>query len=93
MKITVRFYGIAYDNTMIREWHSGLNEGANIGTLLRKVIEKFPKLSNLVYDEAGNHRDYFSISINNVDIQGLEGWDTPLSDGDIVFVMPPIGGG
>jgi molybdopterin converting factor small subunit len=37
--------------------------------------------------------EYLVVSINNVDILGLDGVNTVLSKGDMVFVMPPIGGG
>jgi molybdopterin synthase sulfur carrier subunit len=93
LKITVRFYGVAYENTGSREYHLELGEGASIRALLKEIVDEYPKLSSLVYDEAGALRDYFAISVNNVDIQGLDGWDTLLSKGDVVFVMPPIGGG
>ena len=93
LKITIRFYGVAYENTGVRERILELDEGASIRTLLKVLVDEYPKLSGLVYDEAGALRDYFAISVNNVDIQGLDGWNTLLSEGDTVFVMPPIGGG
>lgn len=93
MKITVRFYGIAFDNTGVREWYPELGSGARVIDLLGKMVEDYPKLSNLVYDESGAPREYLSISVNNVDILGLMGVNTPLQEEDIVLVMPPIGGG
>jgi molybdopterin synthase sulfur carrier subunit len=93
LKITVRFYGVAYDNTGIREWHPELTIDASIGDLLNRIVDSFPELNELIYDEDGSIRDYLAISVNNVDIQGLKGADTLLREEDTVFVMPPIGGG
>ena len=93
LKITIRFYGVAYYNTGTREWSKELINDSTIRTLLRFIVDEYPKLSGLVYDEKGAPQDYLAFSVNNVDIQGLDGWDTVLSDGDTVFVMPPIGGG
>ena len=93
MKITVRFYGIAYDYTGLREWKPELEFGANILDLMKNIVLEFPKLRDLVYDDTGDYIEYLAVSINNVDILGLNGVNTLLSEGDVVFVMPPIGGG
>lgn len=93
MKITVRFYGVAYDETGIREWSPEIKEDPTISDLLSQVVDNFPSLNDLVYEGDGSIRDYLAISVNNVDIHGLEGFNTGLRDGDTVFVMPPIGGG
>ena len=61
--------------------------------LLRKIVEVFPALRDLVFDENGVYMEYLVVSINNVDIHGLDGVNTVLSERDMVFVMPPIGGG
>ena len=91
--ITVRFYGIAYEYTEIREWSHKMKNGAVVMELLRKIVDEFPALRDIVFDENGVYMNYLAVSINNVDILGLDGMNTVLSDGDMVFVMPPIGGG
>ncbi|TRO55386.1 hypothetical protein E2P71_02770 [Candidatus Bathyarchaeota archaeon] len=93
MKITVRFYGVAYDGSGVREWSPVLPQKAMIMDLMRKMTEEYPKLSSLVYDEKGTPIEYLSISVNNVDILGLKGFNTELHESDVVLVMPPIGGG
>ena len=93
MKIAVRFYGVAYENTGVREWSPCLHQGANIIDLLDETVKRFPTLRDLVFDDDNSFRDYLAVSVNNVDILGLEGTSTVLSDGDVVFIMPPIGGG
>ena len=92
MKITVRFYGVAHDTTGTREWQPELPEGSKVIDMLDLIVETYPSLTELVYDEAG-FRDYLAVSINNIDILGLSGVETILHEGDLVFVMPPIGGG
>ena len=89
LKITVRFYGIAYDNTGIREWKPELDSSSNMENLLLLIGEKFPKLEDSLI-EKGEIREYLSFSINNKDIMGLNGINTSLKEGDIVFVIPPI---
>jgi molybdopterin synthase sulfur carrier subunit len=93
LKITVRFYGVAYEKTGIREWNPELPQGVKIMDLLKKMTKEYPKISSLVFDEKGAPIEYLSVSVNNVDILGLEGFETALHDGDTVLIMPPIGGG
>ena len=93
MKICVRFYGIAYDYTGVREWYPELCDSVDVDYLLKIVVEHFPELKKLVYNNQGEIRDYLSISINNKDIRGLDGYNTQIKDGDRIFIMPPIGGG
>jgi molybdopterin converting factor small subunit len=92
LMITVRFYGIAFDNAGIREWRAELIESSKVNDLLWLVAENFPKLCELMFAE-GVYRDYLAISINNRDRLGLQGVHTRLEEGDLVFLMPPIGGG
>lgn len=92
MNIKVRFYGVAYEHIGVREWYPELLEGSKIEDLLDLLVNEFPALQEMVYDEDA-FRDYLAISVNNVDILGLEGTRTVLRDGDVVFIMPPIGGG
>ena len=93
MEICVRFYGIAYDYTGVREWYPEFCDSVDVECLLKILVERFPELKTLVYDNQGEIRDYFSISINNKDIRGLDGYNTQIKDGDRIFIMPPIGGG
>lgn len=92
MNIKVRFYGVAYEQTAVREWCPELLDGSKVEDLLDLMVGEYPELQKMVFDEAV-FRDYLAISINNVDILGLDGVHTVLKDDDIVFVMPPIGGG
>jgi MoaD family protein len=92
LKITIRFYGIAYENAGIREWSFELNEGSIVEDLLWVIVKEFPELNYLIFDK-GTVIEYLAISINNRDIQGLDGINTRLNEGDRVFIMPPIGGG
>lgn len=91
--ITVRFYGVAYDMVGSRERSFNLEKKSSILDLLKLIIDVYPDLHDLVFNESSEFRDYLSIAVNNVAIQAINGVDTLLKNGDIVFVMPPIGGG
>jgi molybdopterin converting factor small subunit len=93
LKINLRFYGVVYDITGIREWSTELNEGAKIHDLLNNVAIAFPELKELIYLRDELLKNYLEVSLNNEDIMGLNGFDSDLRDRDTVFLMPPIGGG
>lgn len=93
MNVRVRFYGMAYEEVGARELSIELTEGSTVDNLLSIIVEKYPDLTNLVYDEEGVFREYLEVAVNKTDIIGLNGLETTLSDGDTVLIMPPIGGG
>ena len=93
MKITVRFYGIAYDVTEVREWEINREEVNCVNNLLELLVESFPGLEDLVFDGEGSLREYLGVWVNGRDILGINGFNTKLHEGDLVYIVPPIGGG
>ncbi len=65
-------------------------QSSNVGKLLDSLVEKYPKLKDLFYEE-GKLRDYVNIMVNGRNIRG----DTryKLKEGDVVAIFPPVSGG
>ena len=84
---------MAYDEVGTRELALELADGSTVDDLLSIIVQQYPDLTNLVYDEEGVFREYLEVAVNKTDIIGLEGLETALNDGDTVLIMPPIGGG
>ena len=84
---------MAYDEVGVREIPLELDEGSTVNNLLSTVVERYPSLTKLVYDDEGVFREYLEVAVNQTDIIGLDGLETVLNDGDTVLIMPPIGGG
>ncbi len=93
MNVRVRFYGMAYDEVGTREIQMELVEGSNVDELLSILVERYPSLTKLVYDDEGVFREYLEVAVNQTDIIGLDGLETVLKENDTVLIMPPIGGG
>jgi len=93
LKVRVRLYGMAYDEVGTRELSVEVVEGSTVNELLSILVERYPSLTRLVFDDEGVFREYLEVAVNKTDIVGLDGLMTVLNEGDIVLIMPPIGGG
>ena len=65
----------------------------NVGELLRTLVQKYGESARTVlFDSEGNIRQYAFVYINNTLQKPLD-VSTPLKDGDVVLVIPPVSGG
>lgn len=94
MRVRVLYYAMAREAAGKRSEAITLNEGATMLDLINVLVGRYgPAFRSIVHDDGGRLLDYLMFSVNDVDILGLDGFDTTLRDGDTVRVMPPIGGG
>lgn len=68
-------------------------EGGTVQKLLGDLEKKHPGIRERVLDDAGKQRRFVNIYLNDEDIRFLENLDSPLSDGDIVSIVPAVAGG
>jgi molybdopterin synthase catalytic subunit len=81
IKVKVKFFALHRELTGEKEIEYELPEGSNIGHLLKKLIEEYPRLRKL--------KSNTIVSLNHA-------YATPkqeLKDGDEVALFPPVGGG
>ena len=81
---------MVHDEVGQRELGYELPDGSSVRDLLSLILVDYPILTEMVYDENGDFRDYLEIAVNQVRVIGL---DKVLNDDDFVQIMPPIGGG
>ena len=67
--------------------------GATVGQGLNDLTARFPVLRTHLYDDAGHLRSFVNVYLNDEDIRYLDKTDTPLSEGDVLSIVPSIAGG
>jgi sulfur-carrier protein len=67
-------------------------KGATIGDVLADLTARHPGLRRHIFIEEGRLRSFVNVYLNDVDIQYLLELQTPVSLGDEISVVEPVGG-
>ncbi len=67
--------------------------GATIRTLLEDLVRRYDGLGEMIFASPGAIRDFVNILKNGRNVHFLSGLDTPLDEGDVIALFPPIAGG
>jgi molybdopterin synthase sulfur carrier subunit len=70
-------------------------EAVTVNTVLERLVELHGKsFVEYVYDQKnGKVRGFLQFLVNGRSISSFEGLGTRLSDGDVLAIIPPVGGG
>lgn len=61
--------------------------------LLLALAKEHPRVHVRLCDERGDPRPHINVFINDDHIRARAGLDTPLTAGDVVFLLPAVSGG
>lgn len=81
MKVDLRFFSTYKDLVGKDRLSLSLPPGATLESLMRELVERFPRLKG--------YRDVVILAVN----RDFADSGTKLKDGDEVALMPPVGGG
>ena len=71
------------------------NTKVTVNSVLKTLAEKYGNpFSEYVYDgTTGQPKGFLQFLVNGTSISTVNGLDTPLHDGDVLAILPPVGGG
>ncbi len=68
-------------------------EGATVGALLADLDAKFPGFKEQISGDDGELHRFVNVYVNDEDIRYLNALETPLSESDVVSILPALAGG
>ena len=71
------------------------SEKVTVGTVLKKLGQRYGKrFVEYVYDrKTGEVRSFLQFLVNGKSATTTNGLETELEDGDVLAILPPVGGG
>jgi MoaD family protein len=69
------------------------SEGKTVGEVLELVNAQYPGFKDQITAADGALHRFVNIYINDEDIRYLQALDTPVSEGDVVSILPALAGG
>ncbi len=94
MEVEVKYYAMLRGASGREREVFEVPEGSSIGDLMGLIVEGCGEpFHRYVYDAERSVSDYLSFMLNGVSVSSLEGFGAVLGDGDVLAILPPIGGG
>jgi MoaD family protein len=97
MQVHVRFFTVLREATAKKEETLQFSEGKKItvGFVLKTLAARYGKpFDDYVFDpDSGAVKRYLQFFVNGQSASALKRLETELHDGDLVAIVPPVGGG
>jgi MoaD family protein len=69
------------------------SKGSTIGQVIEQLDADHPGLKSAIIAEAGDIHRFINIYLNDEDVRFSGALETPVSDGDVVSILPAVAGG
>jgi len=83
--------------TILRSYTGGekavTGEGATLQELFVDLDARYEGLRGRLVSEDGSLNRFVNVYLNDEDVRFLGGAETPLTDGDVVTILPAVAGG
>jgi molybdopterin synthase sulfur carrier subunit len=91
MTVTVRI------PTQLRSLTGGASEvavaGGTVAEVLKQLDAEHPGFGERIFDESASLRRFVNVFVADEDIRFLQHLDTPVTEGQIVSIVPAVAGG
>ena len=67
--------------------------GATVAQVVGTLGQNYPKLKPHLFNDKGALRNFVNVYLNDEDIRYLKRTDTPVTDGDVLTIVPAVAGG
>jgi molybdopterin converting factor small subunit len=68
-------------------------DGNTVAEVIVDLVARYPSIKLHIMDKNGQLRRYINLFINHIDINELNGMDTPIQADDKIILLPSISGG
>ena len=83
--------------TVLRQHAAGQSSvkanGATVGEVFDDLLRQFPLLSGQVVTENGSLHKFVNVYRNDDDVRFLDSLATPVSEADVITILPAVAGG
>lgn len=93
-RVKVNFYATFRPLVGGKTIEAPLRDGSTLQELLQTLAAEYPLLRPALLDQSGSLFDHVHVFVNGREAKyHTQALDTPLKEGDIVDIFPPVGGG
>ena len=94
LEVKVKFFAMLREIAGKKAEEITLQAKSSVGDLINFLVERYgPEFERYIYNSEKYARNYLSYMLNGVNINRLDGFNTILKNGDVLALLPPIGGG
>lgn len=68
-------------------------QGRTLRELIRGIDSQHPGFAAQLLDSSSELKSYVNVYLNDEDVRYMGGLDTPLTEGDVVSILPAVAGG
>jgi len=93
LDVEVKFYAMLREIAGKKVERVSLPPKSSVRDLIDLLVERYGEFERYIYDSEKRVRGYLSYMLNGININSLDKFDTALKDGDVLSLLPPVGGG
>ena len=94
MKVKVKYFTFLRELVGRREEEYEFEKEPTVEELIKFIAKKYGKeAENYLFEKDGRLKEILSFLVNGKSVTSLDGPKTKLKNGDVLAIIPPVGGG